>query len=294
MNPVIAHKIAAVAAAIEPMKKLAENEAGWNFVSIDQYYDRVATIAREHKLWWKVSENYITREETEEGPVVVYNYTATLLDLEYGFEEWYANFSLPHPYQGAQTTGSAASYVDKAVMRLLFKVVTGEPDADHFAKGKKKPAVSEVTVKSPFKKEVKEETEEQPAETAEAVEPKRRGRKPAEKPAPEPTGSEEGAPELSPALQEEEDNGPPWNESPMEEYARISEKLLKALAKCKDSASLDQFRLDYDKDVKKLKTDADIEDEEGGVERQKYAIAAKNVVVSKFRELFDKFNEEAA
>lgn len=297
MNPVIAQKIAAVSAAIEPMKKLAENEAGWNFVSIDQYYDRVATIAREHKLWWKFSELWSSEKKLsrdgEEEDVLTTFYRVTLIDLDYGFEELYGDISIQHPYQGAQTAGSAASYCDKAVMRLLFKVVTGEPDADHFAKGKKKSTPTPaVEVKSPFKKE---EPEEQPAELAEAVEPrKRRGRPPTEKPSTEPTEAEETSPELSPALQEEEDDGPPWKEPPQEEYARISEKLLKALAKCKDSAALDQFRLNYDADVKKLKADADTEDEDGGPERRKWAVAAKNVVAAKFRELFDKFSEEAA
>jgi hypothetical protein len=42
----------------------------------------------------------------------------------------YDRISIFHPLQGAQTSGSAASYAEKLFMRKAFKVVTGEKDAD--------------------------------------------------------------------------------------------------------------------------------------------------------------------
>jgi hypothetical protein len=42
----------------------------------------------------------------------------------------FSTITIVHPIQGAQTVGSAMSYVDKVFMRQLFSVATGEAGAD--------------------------------------------------------------------------------------------------------------------------------------------------------------------
>jgi hypothetical protein len=44
--------------------------------------------------------------------------------------EAFSVISILHPIQGAQTIGSAMSYVDKVFMRQAFAVATGEKDID--------------------------------------------------------------------------------------------------------------------------------------------------------------------
>jgi hypothetical protein len=42
----------------------------------------------------------------------------------------FTRITIVHPLQGAQTVGSAMSYLDKVFMRQLFSIATGEKDSD--------------------------------------------------------------------------------------------------------------------------------------------------------------------
>lgn len=128
---------------------------GYNYVSIDDYYEQVAKIAASNGITWKareVSSEIITlgekadkrgvmspvfalktkyefdvlvraeRETTKEGELVRAAYTSA--------HEGFFSCTILHPLQGAQTAGSSLSYADKLFMRTVFKVVTGEGDAD--------------------------------------------------------------------------------------------------------------------------------------------------------------------
>ncbi len=105
--------------------------AKYNYVSIDDYYDRVAQVAMKNGLSWVISEEECVI--TPDGGTACFRYTFDLFHRGEGgttYSLGLSQFSVPHPMQGAQTSGSAASYAEKLFMRTLFKVRTGEADAD--------------------------------------------------------------------------------------------------------------------------------------------------------------------
>ena len=81
-----------------------------------------------------------------------------------------AEMSILHPLQGAQTTGSAASYAEKIFLRTLFKIVTGEPDADYFARPKPKRA----PLRDPFADDDKGKAEPEAESTKERTPPNKK------------------------------------------------------------------------------------------------------------------------
>jgi hypothetical protein len=131
MPKTIAKAIFETARAIEPLVKLdSASFAKFSYVSIDDYYDKVATVAREHGLLWRIRDAAFT---VEAGEIFIFTYTIDLFTEAGEMFENYDHINVPHKMQGAQTCGSARSYAEKVFMRTLFKVVTGEPDADYFA-----------------------------------------------------------------------------------------------------------------------------------------------------------------
>lgn len=130
----LAKSIVALALEIEPLKKESRNgDAGFNFVSIDEYYAKVARLAMQRGIYWTLSELH----SEPHGEYVNTLYNIELYDVEHNLaDESFCTLSVQHPFQGAQTSGSSLSYAEKAFMRTAFKIVTGEPDGDHFAKPK--------------------------------------------------------------------------------------------------------------------------------------------------------------
>lgn len=128
---------------VPSLKKGERNQhGGYNYVSIDDYYEKVAKIAATNGVTWKareVSSEVITVGEKADRngnviPVLALK-TKYEFDLMTGFvgDGFHSNFfscTILHPLQGAQTAGSSLSYADKLFMRTVFKVVTGEGDAD--------------------------------------------------------------------------------------------------------------------------------------------------------------------
>jgi hypothetical protein len=136
----ILQKIQKVTAEVPSLVK-GDNapQAGFNYVSIDTYYEEVAKLAYATGLVWIIREEAIEiAPYGDHGLVQVQTYEVDLYDTETGDGcVGVIKASISHPFVEAQTTGSSVSYLDKLVMRQLFKVVTGEKDADHFAKGRK-------------------------------------------------------------------------------------------------------------------------------------------------------------
>jgi len=130
----LAKSIVALALEIEPLKKESRNDdAKFNFVSIDEYYAKVAHFAMSKGIYWTLSE----LDSEPHGEYVYTTYNIELYDTEHNLsDENFCVLSVAHPFQGAQTSGSSLSYAEKAFMRTAFKIVTGEPDGDHFAKPK--------------------------------------------------------------------------------------------------------------------------------------------------------------
>lgn len=130
----LAKSMLALAQLIEPLKKESRNDdAKFNFVSIDEYYAKVAHFAMSKGIYWTLSELH----SEPQGEYVYTTYNIELYDTEHNLsDENFCVLSVAHPFQGAQTSGSSLSYAEKAFMRTAFKIVTGEPDGDHFAKPK--------------------------------------------------------------------------------------------------------------------------------------------------------------
>ena len=105
---------------------------GYNFAGIDDFYREVAKVALANGLTWMVRETaYEARPDIGKHGSAQATYSVDMAHAPTG-TLWENIFSatVMHPMAGAQTSGSALSYVDKMFMRQLFKVVTGEPDAD--------------------------------------------------------------------------------------------------------------------------------------------------------------------
>jgi hypothetical protein len=139
----IALRLMAATKAMTRLSKTESATAGYAFVSIDDYYEQVARkVAVDYGIGWHLTE---------------------LSDKEQRFQDVYSDFhirkvfraiifsddgdsfnsgeiSVTLPYEDASTTGKALSYADKAFMRQLFKIPTGEPEAELTPKVKKSEA----------------------------------------------------------------------------------------------------------------------------------------------------------
>ncbi len=105
--------------------------AKYNYPSIDQFYERVVPIARSRGLTWVINTINPRKCDFDDNMILV----DVVVDLRFkdGTEiDGFAKFFMPHPVMGAQTGGSVVSYADKYFMRNLFKIATGEGDADAF------------------------------------------------------------------------------------------------------------------------------------------------------------------
>ena len=128
--------ISALVNAAKAMPSLVKDDknvhGGYNYAGIDLFYSDVASVALGFGLTWKVREvSFDVMPDFGKYGTIVTGYAFDLMHEETG-TIWLDFFacSIAHPPQGAQTAGSALSYADKLFMRTVFKVVTGEKDAD--------------------------------------------------------------------------------------------------------------------------------------------------------------------
>jgi hypothetical protein len=118
----------AVQAEVGQLDKSEFNAHGkYKFVSIDSYYEQVATVAAAHGLTWIAR---VTNVAPFGDKGIRLDYRIDLLHKSGAVVNGFFEHPIIHPLQGAQTAGSALSYVDKLFMRHAFKVRTGEGDAD--------------------------------------------------------------------------------------------------------------------------------------------------------------------
>jgi hypothetical protein len=104
---------------------------GYKYVSIDRYYETVADAASKNGLMWVVREEDITlNANMGKTGVLQARYMIDIYHESGEVIEAFSTISILHPIQGAQTIGSAMSYVDKVFMRQTFAVATGEKDID--------------------------------------------------------------------------------------------------------------------------------------------------------------------
>jgi hypothetical protein len=103
----------------------------YKYVSIDRYYETVADAASKNGLMWIVREDHITLNASMgKTGVLQARYMIDIYHESGELIEAFSTISIIHPIQGAQTIGSAMSYVDKVFMRQTFAVATGEKDID--------------------------------------------------------------------------------------------------------------------------------------------------------------------
>ena len=129
----LAEALVSTTLSIPSLKKESRNNSGgYNFVGIDEYYATVSKIAAKNGIAWTIREESVGEIQyvgPKERAVARFTYAA---DVYFGgiiYNDFWKG-SVIHPYQGAQTSGSALSYADKMFQRTTFKVQTGEGDAD--------------------------------------------------------------------------------------------------------------------------------------------------------------------
>lgn len=125
--------VKAIVTAARAMPVLAKTDTnqygGFSYVPIDRYYEVVAPVLFDHGLAFSVGE--IEKPDllgAGKGATVVFHYECVLMHIS--GESIRSRISIPHPWQGAQTSGSAMSYAAKCFLRSTFALVTGEQDAD--------------------------------------------------------------------------------------------------------------------------------------------------------------------
>lgn len=129
--------VAAILSVRKDMTSIKKDEFNphdrYDYVSIDRYYEKVATMASKAGLIWRAREKSFELVENQGGKKDrTYARAAFIYDLFVG-----AACSMDHmtitifaPVAGAQTTGQLYSYADKVFMRTTFCVPSGEKDAD--------------------------------------------------------------------------------------------------------------------------------------------------------------------
>lgn len=124
--------ILAVTKEVGTLGKAAFNPHGqYAYVSIDAYYQAVGQSAAKHGLTWVLVQDAFTlHPSVGRSGVVEITYRVHLLHESGATILDFTKTSIIHPLQGAQTVGSAMSYADKVFQRQLFKIATGEDDAD--------------------------------------------------------------------------------------------------------------------------------------------------------------------
>lgn len=132
MKPETIKAIIATREQVGSLGKAAMNPHGrYKYVSIDAYYERVAIVAAKNGLSWIASENdFQIMPDVGKTGIIKVTYDVALMHSGGDFLQRFTTLTILHPIQGAQTVGSAMSYLDKVFMRQLFSVATGEKDSD--------------------------------------------------------------------------------------------------------------------------------------------------------------------
>lgn len=128
------------ASAMPSLRKGDKNaHGGYNYVSIDDYFEQAGSVVHTHGLSWSIRE--VSSETVQVGEKMVGGRATPTWGLKVKYEvdlyhvsgvmlDTIFSTTILHPLQGAQTAGSAMSYAAKLFLRNTFGIVTGEQDAD--------------------------------------------------------------------------------------------------------------------------------------------------------------------
>lgn len=131
-NKAIYAAIIEVTKRVGTLGKGAFNPHGqYKYVSIDKYYEAVGSAAADVGLsWYLVQDKFEIHPTVGKSGMVEVGYQVNVFHESGESIPGFSYTSVIHPIQGAQTVGSAMSYADKVFQRQLFKIATGEEDAD--------------------------------------------------------------------------------------------------------------------------------------------------------------------
>lgn len=237
MHSLIQRKMVAAALAAPSLKKEERNnEAKFNFVGIDRFYSDVAKVLHDMGIGWKTVEVGIDLipHAYQQEMIVLQKFRFDVWDSESGeYQEGYSFLTIPAPFSDAQTAGISLSYADKAFLRTSLKIVTGEKDADHFAKAKGKPNKAEVAQANTDDPLPELDESSKDAKQAEPETKKKPTTRKTDKPAAEAAG-----------------------EAASDQFAVIADRLLDLISGLESASECEQFRVDQQGDINVLKTAA--------------------------------------
>lgn len=103
---------------------------GYSYVSVDKFYDRLGVIMAKAGLFVLMDEITSDVKEGASGkPWLFVRYEIRFAHAS-GALSHPVHRSLAQPISGPQSFGAAQSYIEKQFLRQVFKVPTGEKDAD--------------------------------------------------------------------------------------------------------------------------------------------------------------------
>lgn len=142
----------AIIAVKKQVKQLGSDEkndhGGYRYVSVDKFYERIGPMMAEAGLALLIDET-----ETEVRVTETTDRSGTIRRTPWLFAQYSLAFmheggetsapmrrSLAMPITGPQSYGAAQSYVEKQFLRQVFKIPTGEKDADETPQDQEAPA----------------------------------------------------------------------------------------------------------------------------------------------------------
>ena len=134
ISPAIAAAIVAVKKRVKQLGSDERNQhGGYAYVSVDKFYDAIGKLMAEAGLALLIDE---TGSEVKEGakgnPWLFCHYECRFIH-EGGAVSPPMRRSCALPISGPQAFGAAQSYIEKQLLRQVFKVPTGDKDADDTA-----------------------------------------------------------------------------------------------------------------------------------------------------------------
>jgi hypothetical protein len=138
MPPALAAAIIAVKKGVKQLGVDDRNQhGGYNFVSVDKFYERIGKLMAEAGLALLIDETSTevrTSERQRDDGKTPAPWLFTHYDCRFMHESGALSppmrRSCALPISGPQAFGAAQSYIEKQLLRQIFKVPTGEKDAD--------------------------------------------------------------------------------------------------------------------------------------------------------------------
>lgn len=138
MPPAIAAAIIAVKKQVKALGSDERNEHGrYSYVSVDKFYERIGKLMADAGLALLIDETSTDVRAGEQradrdkppAPWLFAQYALAFMH-ESGAMSATLRRSIALPISGPQAFGAAQSYIEKQFLRQVFKVPTGEKDAD--------------------------------------------------------------------------------------------------------------------------------------------------------------------